>query len=211
MGEDEYINQILQVFAQVVSSGQTIPIEIIQGISRILSNRLEETSGVNAPAPQIPAGSDLLWILSGGNRDAFINYLHTIPDPALNQLSRNPYELNRTINQLSQQITMLHGEIQQGIPKADLQSSNVYGYQYDPRSKRMFIKFNGKDSVGSGPVYAYDGVPPQIFKLVKAGAIPAKTTGSNKWGSWWVSKSPSLGSSVSALLVKGAYPYQKVA
>ena len=91
MNDDELIDQMLQIFARLASSGQRIPVEIIQGMSRILSHRLEEGGGANAPAaPQIPAGADLLWILSGANRDAFINYLHTIPDPALNALARNP-------------------------------------------------------------------------------------------------------------------------
>lgn len=207
MNDDELIEQMLQVFGRIASTGQNIPVEIIQGLNRILSHRLEE----KAHPPQIPAGADLLWILSGGEPNAFINYLHTIPDPALNALVRNPAALQRTINQLSQQVTMPHGEVAQGIPKADLQSSNIYGFQYDPRSQSMFVKFNGKDSIGSGPIYKYDGVPPQIFKIVKAGAIPAKTTGQNRWGKWWISKSPSLGASVSSLLVKGAYPYQKVA
>jgi|WetSurMetagenome_2_1015567.scaffolds.fasta_scaffold236151_1 hypothetical protein len=209
MNDDELIEQMLQIFGKIASTGQRIPVEIIQGLSRILSYRLEQ-GGVSAPAPQIPAGADLLWILSGGNRDAFINYLHTIPDPALNQLSRNPYELNRTINQLSQQITMPHGEVQQGIPKADLQSSNVFGFKYSPRDQKLLIKFNGKDTAGSGPVYQYDGVPAQVFKMFAAGAHPCTTDGKNKFGSWWQHKQPSLGSAMYHF-IRDIYPYQKVA
>jgi hypothetical protein len=205
MNDDELIEQMLQIFAKVASTGQRIPVEIIQGLNRILTYRLEQGGQPNAPAPQIPAGSDLLWILSGGNRDAFINYLHTIPDPALNALSRNPIELNRTINQLSQQITMPHGEVQQGIPKADLQSSNVYGFSYNPRDKHLYVRFN------SGSVYEYNGVPAQVFKIFASGAVPAKTTGQNQWGKWWKGKIPSLGAAFYNMIREGGFPYQKVA
>lgn len=206
MNEDEIIDQMLQIFARLASAGKKIPVEIIQGLSRILSHRLAEGGGANAPAaPQIPAGSGLLWVLSGGDRDAFISYLHTIPDPALNQLARNPYELNRTINRLSQQITMPHGEVQQGIPKADLNSSNVYGFSYNPRDRHLYVRFN------NGGVYEYNGVPAQVFKIFAAGAVPCKTTGQNQWGRFWKGKIPSLGAAFYEMIREGGYPYQKVA
>jgi hypothetical protein len=59
-------------------------------------------------------------------------------------------------------------------------------------------------------VYGYEGVPPQIFRVFQAGAIPAKTDGQNEYGSWWVGKRPSLGASFYELIKKGGYPYQKL-
>ena len=201
MNDDELIDQLLESFAKLIETGEDIPVEVVQGISRILTQSLKE----KAHPHQIPAGADLLWILSNGQPDAFISYLHTIPDPALNALSRNPAELQRTINQLSQQITMPHGEVQQGIPKADLQSSNVYGFSYNPRDKHLYVRFN------SGSVYEYNGVPAQVFKIFASGAVPAKTTGQNQWGKWWKGKIPSLGAAFYEMIREGGFPYQKVA
>lgn len=205
MNEDALIDQMLGLFSQLVDSGETIPPEIIQGMSRILESRLGEMAAQPPSAPATPAGADLLWILSGGNRDAFINYLRTIPDPALNQLSLNPVHLNQVINELSRRVTMPHGEVEETIPKAELQSSNVYGFRYNPRDGKLFVRFN------NGGIYEYEGVPAQIFKIFASGAIPAKTTGSNEWGQWWRGKIPSLGAAFYEMIREGGYPYQKVA
>jgi len=204
MNEDELIDQMLQVFARLAQTGQTIPVEIIQGLSRILSNRLEQ-GGPTTPAPQIPAGADLLWILSNSDPDSFISYLYSVPDPELNQLARNPSQLQRVITQLSQQITMPHGETAQGIPKADLQSSNVYGFSYSPKDGHLYVRFN------SGSVYEYNGVPARVFKIFSQGAVPAKTSGQNQWGRWWKGKVPSLGAAFYEMIREGGFPYQKVA
>lgn len=89
-------------------------------------------------------------------------------------------------------------------------SSNVYGFNYDFPNKRLLIKFQGNGEYGQGPVYAYDGVPPFIFRLFKEGAAIAKTTGKNKWGEWWKGKTPSIGAAMSALIKNGGYAYQKL-
>lgn len=208
------LNRILSALAAIEQSGEPLSddmaiaaTEAIQGINQRI-RELQQQPEPNAP---IPSGVELAWILAGGDPQAFTQYLRTIPDPALNQLARNPAQLNQTIQELSRRITVPHGEVADGIPKADLQSSNVYGFNYNPRTGSMFVKFNGKDSQGDGPIYEYQGVPPQIFKMVKSGAIPAKTTGSNRFGSWWRGKNPSLGASVHELIKSGGFPYQRVA
>ena len=78
-------------------------------------------------------------------------------------------------------------------------------------NQKLLVKFQGNDGVGQGPVYAYEGVQPYIFNLFKHGAAIAKTTGSNKFGSWFRGKSPSVGAAVHQFLIAGNYPYQKVA
>jgi hypothetical protein len=123
----------------------------------------------------------------------------------MNQLARNPGQLNRVIQQLHRQVTLPAGESEQGVPKADLQSSNIYGFQYDPRTKMLRVRFN------SGSIYEYGGIPPQIFKAFKAGAVPAKTTGQNQWGAWWTGKVPSLGATFYELIRQREFPYRKVA
>jgi len=159
---------------------------------------------------EIPQGAEYLYALAGGNLNAFRNYASQFPNAAFNAMARNPASLANIYNQLHNRITMPQGEVSDGIPKAELQSSNVYGYQYDPRSQSLRVKFNGKDVQGDGPIYQYDGVPPFVFKMIASGAIPAKTTGRNKYGMWWQGKSPSLGSSVNELLKIAGFPYQRL-
>lgn len=72
------------------------------------------------------------------------------------------------------------------------------------------VKFQGDYPEQNGPVYGYEGVPKQIFNLFQKGAIPATTDGSNKWGSWWKGKTPSLGASLNALIKQGGYSYQRL-
>jgi hypothetical protein len=202
--EDEIIDSMLDIFSRIVSSGQPIPRDLVEGMTAILQNRIQNPPEP-PPAAPIPQGAELVWILAGGDPQAFTRYLRTIPDPALNQLSGNPEQLQNVMRQLSHRITMPAGEAEEGIPKADLQSSNVYGFSYNPRSSRLFVRFN------NGGVYEYEGVPPQIFKIFAAGAVPAKTKGQNRWGRWWRGKNPSLGASFYELIRSGGYPYQKVA
>lgn len=155
-------------------------------------------------AVQIPQGADLLYTLAGGNPQAFQSYLKTFPNAALNKLAANPSALQNVLARLGSQVTFPSGEVQDGVPKADLQSSNVYGFQYDPRSSKLRVRFQ------EGGVYDYEGVPPAIFKMFAAGAIPAKTNGSNRFGMWYKGKSPSIGSSFYQLIRLGGFPYQKL-
>lgn len=96
-------------------------------------------------------------------------------------------------------------EMEQAMP-----SSNVYGFNYDYKNGRLLVKFQGNDGAGQGPVYAYEGIQPYIFKLFKQGAAIAKTTGKNKWGSWWKGKTPSIGAALHAFIKNGGYPYQRL-
>ncbi len=89
-------------------------------------------------------------------------------------------------------------------------SSNVHSFGYDPENQRLLVKFQGDYPEENGPVYGYGGVPEVIFDLFRKGAIPARTDGKNKWGSWWKGKVPSLGASLYTLIKEGGYPYQKL-
>jgi hypothetical protein len=158
----------------------------------------------------VPEGVESLWVLAGGNPKAFKAYLKTFPNAQFNQFAQNKLATDRLIDRFSNQFTFPYGEVADGIPKAEINSSNVYGFQYDPRNKSLRVKFNGKDTLEDGPVYEYDNVPPFVFKMFANGAIPAKTDGSNKWGSWWKNKSPSLGSSMHNLIKLGGFSYKKL-
>lgn len=155
-------------------------------------------------ATEIPTGSDLIWILAGGQPDAFVNYLRTFPDPALNALLQNPQQLTQVIEHL--QRSMPPGELGNvnGIEQAPINSSNIYGFKYDPKNGKLLVRFQ------SGSIYGYDGVPAGIFKVFQQGAVPAKTNGQNKFGRWWQGKIPSLGAAFYNLIRQGNYPYQRL-
>ena len=203
------MDEILDAIIDLLESGETVPDSVLDEIINFLEREVGENQ--SSVEPPIPTGADLLWILSGSNPKTFTEYLSTFPDKSLNALARDPSRLQNVINRLDKQITVPAGEVADGIPKSDIQSSNIYGFSYNPRNQKLYVKFNGKDSMTDGPVYEYEGVPAQIFKMFKNGAVPAKTSGSNKWGQWWQGKQPSLGASLFGLIKQGAYPYQKVA
>lgn len=98
---------------------------------------------------------------------------------------------------------------QPGLDQA-MPSSNIDGFAYDDDNGRLLVRFLGKYPDRNGPIYAYDGVPPNIFEIFRKGAIPAKTDGKNKWGQWWKGKFPSMGAAMAHLIKAGGYPYQRI-
>jgi len=152
-----------------------------------------------------PQGSELLWVLSGGDPRVFSEYMRSFPSAAMREYAEIPGALQQLSNQFASRITMPTGEQEDGIPRAGLQSSNVYGFQYDPRNAVLRVRFNG------GGIYEYQGVPAYIFKMFARGAIPAKTEGQNQYGAWWKGKMPSLGASMHELIKLGGFPYSRVA
>lgn len=177
--------------------------EDLLNIESVLS-QANNLLGSSARPVTPPSGSEILWVLAGGNPQAFASYMRSFPNQELNEFSQNPSALNSLIAQFSNTITMPQGEAEDGIAKSGIQSSNVYGFQYDPRTQTLRVRFN------NGGVYEYDGVPANVFKMFANGAIPAKTDGENQWGAWWVGKMPSIGASFYQL-IRDSFPYEKVA
>jgi hypothetical protein len=97
------------------------------------------------------------------------------------------------------------------IPPAPYESSNINAFKYDPESGKLLVKFHGKDTADSGPIYSYDDVPEYIFDIFRRGAVGPKTTGANKYHAWYKGITPSLGAAMSALIKKGPYPYTRIA
>lgn len=89
-------------------------------------------------------------------------------------------------------------------------SSNVDGFAYDPKTNKLMVRFLGTYPNRQGPIYSYDKVPPQIFDLLRKGAVPARTDGKNKWGKWFKGKHPSFGASVFTLIKEGGYNYKRL-
>lgn len=89
-------------------------------------------------------------------------------------------------------------------------SSNINSFRYDPESKTLYVKFHGKNSADSGPVYQYEGVPRLIFQIFRKGAVAPKTSGKNQYHRWIKGVTPSLGAAMYALIRNGPYPYARL-
>lgn len=203
---DETIQLLKSLIAQAAELADQFSEEEMQEILNIFgkaTQAIQKRDIVTAPVP-VPPGSDLLWILSGGQPEAFVQYLTNFPNPELNQLVKNPSQLTQLVERLQREMPKGEPVAADGIEHAPLQSSNIYGFKYDPRSGKLLVRFN------SGSVYGYEGVPPFVFKIFQSGAIPAKTNGKNKFGTWWKGKIPSLGAAFHSLIKLGGYEYQKL-
>lgn len=173
-----------------------------------INDTLSEAIGIlrsrESPRMETPRGAEILWLLAGENPRAFQAYLRSFPNQQFNAFSRNPQAVQGAIQNFQSRITPEQGQVENGVPKSDLQSSNIYGFQYDPSSSMLRVRFN------NGGVYEYDNVPPNVFRMFQRGAIPAKTDGQNQWGAWWKGKQPSLGASFHEL-IRDNFPYERVA
>jgi hypothetical protein len=158
-------------------------------------------------APQQPPSPDaqLLWILAGQNEQAFLQYLTNYPTQGTQDLLRNPEELQRVINYLTAMMPP-GGEqpVRDGVPHADLNSSNIFGFRYNPKDGKLKVRFQ------SGSVYEYDKVPPNLFNAFRQGSAAAKTQGQNQFGRWWVGKNPSLGAAFHEYIRNQGFNYRRL-
>lgn len=123
-----------------------------------------------------------------------------------------------TIQNLMQQIEIASqpdgssadGLLPEGGVTQAMPSSNVEGFAYDDQNRRLLVRFLGNFPNRNGPIYSYQGVPPEVFRMFQMGAVPARTDGQNKWGRWWKGKVPSMGASLYTLLRTQGYPYQRL-
>lgn len=204
MDEIEAIKQAVREFVQgIVARGQPLTPELRNAFQQVLQHaesRITELQGQQG----LPQGVENLWVLAGGHPSAFRQYLQNFPDEAINRLVKEPVRLDNIQRQLERRITLPAGEQIAGMPKAPINSSNVYGFSYNPSKNLLRVRFQG------GGIYEYTGVPPAVFKIFQRGAIPARTSGQNKYGRWWVGKKPSLGATFFNL-IRDRFPYQRVA
>ena len=158
------------------------------------------------PEPQISNDAILLWQLAGGQEQAFISYLRSYPTPATQELLNNPLELSNVIDHLNQRFPLGNPElwVVNGIQKAPLNSSNVWGARYDEKSGKMKVRFQG------GSEYEYDGVPANIFRAFIHGNASARTRGQNQYGRWWPQKNPSLGAALNQYIKAGGFAYRRI-
>ena len=206
---EDILDRLLQTIEEVMQSGEVLSDEF-QGVLaetiRDLSNEIDEAREQPPPPVEGSVSNDaqLLWVLSGSQPQAFLSYLRTFPTPATQALLNNPTALNATIEQLQRQMPQGEQPVVDGIPHADLNSSNIWGANYDPRSGKMKVRFQG------GSEYEYDGVPQNIFNAFIKGNASAKTKGKNQYGKWWEGKNPSMGAAMNQYIKAGGFPYRKL-
>jgi hypothetical protein len=206
---ESLLSELLNGIQTVMQSGE----ELSDGFQLMLARELEyvtsrieqlkASQNIQAPA-RPPNDAQLLWVLAGQNPSTFMEYLSTYPSPATEALLNNEGLLQHTIAQL--QTLMPRGQLPVigGIPRADLASSNIWGTKYDQRTGKMRVRFQG------GSEYEYDGVPPGIYRAFSQGNASAKTNGKNRYGQWWINKSPSLGAAMNQYIKAGGYSYRKL-
>ena len=218
---EQLLDELLQGIESVLASGEELTDEFQGLLAQELeytTNRIDELKQNNQSIQQpfqgqpqqtlnpTPPSSDaqLLWILAGQNEDAFVNYLKTYPTAATQNLLNNPSELNSTLEFLHAMMPPGEQPVADGIPHADLNSSNIYGFRYSPQSQKLKVRFQG------GSVYEYDGVPVNIFNAFSQGASSAKTDGQNQYGKWWKGKNPSLGAAFWDYIRNSGFDYKKL-
>lgn len=109
----------------------------------------------------------------------------------------------------SQAVPITGGSIPE-LEQAPHESSNINAFRYEPKTGKLYVKFQGKFPSQNGPVYSYDGVPPNIYDIFRRGAVAPKTSGKNAWHTWKQGISPSHGASMYALIKQGNYPYKRL-
>ena len=82
-------------------------------------------------------------------------------------------------------------------------SSNVDRLMYNDENRELVVKFN------SGDIYTYFDIDFEEFANVFNGQGICRTTGSNKYGSWFLGKFPSVGAAVFKYLVDTGATYKK--
>jgi len=213
------LDELIQAITQVVESGEILSDEFQGVLAQTLNDLftdIEEARSkseqniqgnipATAPSSSTPSSdAQLLWVLAGQQPQAFLSYLRTFPTQATQQLLNNPSLLNSTITQLEQMMPQGQPPVINGIPHADLNSSNIWGTAYDPRTGKMKVRFQG------GSEYEYDGVPANIYRAFVKGNASARTQGKNKYGQWWVGKNPSMGAAMNQYIKAGGFPYRKI-
>lgn len=217
---NEIKDRMRALMSQIMAMGEEPPEEIQDLLMQVIQTSQQQIQqlrqeAINAPPEQTQPGvlppqtgpsndAQLLWILAGQQPQAFISYLRTFPTAATQALLNNAGRLNDTIEQLSRMMPAGQPPVIDGIPHADLNSSNIWGAAYDKNSGKMRVRFQG------GSEYEYDGVPANIFNAFIHGNAEARTTGQNQYGRWWRHKNPSMGAAMNQYIKAGGYPYRRL-
>jgi len=213
---DDIKNALREMMQLIAQRGQPLSDQMKIQLARVMEHaatritqiREQERQQQQPPEspnqPPVSNDAQLLWILSGQQPQAFISYLRTYSTPDTQALLNNPVQLNATIEQLSRMMPQGEQPSIHGIQQADLNSSNIWGTAYDPKTGKMKVRFQG------GSEYEYDGVPMNIYNAFAKGNASAKTKGKNRYGEWWPNKNPSMGAAMNQYIKAGGFNYRKI-
>jgi len=84
-----------------------------------------------------------------------------------------------------------------------VKSSNVWKFKYNTITGEFVVKFQ------DGDVYTYYDVPQDVFQMVADGDASCISEGSNKWGEWFIGKSPSVGAALYEYVISNGYAYSQ--
>jgi hypothetical protein len=160
-----------------------------------------EPQGIGAPPSP---DAQLLFLLAGSREDVFLQYLQEYSTPETQALLSNPTELERVVQFLHAMMPSGQQPVVNGMQHTDLNSSTIWGTQYDPSTKKMKVRFQG------GAEYEYDGVPTNIYRAFSQGNATASTNGQNDYGRWWRGKNPSMGAAMNQYIKQGNFPYRRL-
>ena len=82
-------------------------------------------------------------------------------------------------------------------------SSNVAKIMYNDETEELVLQFHDRS------IYTYSGVSFNLFRDIIDGNGVCRTEGENRWGSWYVGKSPSVGAAVYQRLIEANISYTK--
>lgn len=87
--------------------------------------------------------------------------------------------------------------------RSNASSSNVDRIMFNDETNELVIKFN------SGDIYTYYDINFGEFEDIFRGNGICRTSGENRWGSWEVGKTPSVGAAVYSILVRRGARYTR--
>jgi len=87
--------------------------------------------------------------------------------------------------------------------RKDINSANVDRVMFNDETNELVVKFN------DGSKYTYFNINFSEFNSVVSGLADCKTEGQNKWGEWFVGKTPSVGAAVWEYLINTGKAYTK--
>lgn len=200
------LDQLLAGIQEYIAGGGRLSAELQSLIADEINATTAEIDALyDQQANQGPSDNvRLVWLLAGGQEDAFTSYLSSFPDPEFQRILSNPSQLERIIRELhASNLIPEQPERADGFERTQLNSSNVFGVRYDFKKNKLLIRFN------NGSVYEYD-TPPQMYNLIAGGRASATTDDKQRPMRFWRGKNPSIGAAVWQYLRNGNVPYRRL-
>lgn len=85
-----------------------------------------------------------------------------------------------------------------------VKSANVWKFKYNTITEEFVVKFQ------DGSTYTYYNVPENVFSKVIEGDAACISEGENRFGSWFIGKSPSVGAALYQYVIEGGYTFAEI-